>query len=129
MTNSPESSKASASVLQRTASPRPSSRRTDSELEVGKSKIFHFPTGADPCVLVRTGESEFVAYSQLCTHLSCPIMPDPRDGQLHCPCHNGFFDVATGRAVAGPPKRPLPKINLEVRNGLVFATGVELRTV
>lgn len=99
------------------------------EIEVGRSKVFHFPTAADPCVLVRTGENEFVAYSQLCTHLSCPIMPDPRDGQLHCPCHNGFFDVATGRAVAGPPKRPLPKINLEIRNGLVFATGVELRTV
>ncbi len=99
------------------------------EIEVGASKLFHFPTGADPCILVRTGEHDFVAYSQLCTHLSCPILPDPRDGQLHCPCHNGFFDVATGRPAAGPPKRPLPKINVEVRNGLVFATGVELRAV
>jgi nitrite reductase/ring-hydroxylating ferredoxin subunit len=99
------------------------------ELAVGGSKLFHFPTGADPCILVRTGDNEFVAYSQLCTHLSCPILPDPRDGQLHCPCHNGFFDVATGRPTAGPPKRPLPKIAVEVRNGLVFATGVELRTV
>ena len=46
-------------------------------------------------------------------------------GRLHCPCHNGWFDLATGRPVAGPPQRPLPRITLDVRDGIIYATGVE----
>jgi Rieske Fe-S protein len=45
--------------------------------------------------------------------------------RLHCPCHNGWFDLGTGQPVAGPPRRPLPRVTLEVRGGTVYATGVE----
>ena len=33
-----------------------------------------------------------------------------------------------GRPIAGPPRRPLPRIALEVRDGIIYATGVEERT-
>lgn len=98
------------------------------EIPVGGSKIFHYPTHADPCILLRLDEHTLVAYSQLCTHLSCPVIPDPVGGQLHCPCHNGFFDAATGRPTAGPPPRPLPRIALELRGREIWATAVERRT-
>ncbi len=113
----------------RKAEPEPQPLRVVAvdDLPVGGSKVFHYPTAGDPCIVARTGENEFVAYSQLCTHLSCPLLPQPVDGQFHCPCHNGFFDVATGRPTAGPPKRPLPKIAIEVRDGQLWATGVERR--
>jgi Rieske Fe-S protein len=45
-------------------------------------------------------------------------------GKLHCPCHNGWFDLHTGVPLAGPPARPLARVLLEVRNGQVFATGI-----
>ena len=45
------------------------------------------------------------------------------------PLGEGLFELRTGRPIAGPPPRPLPRILLEVRGGDVFATGVELRTV
>ncbi len=95
------------------------------ELPVGGAKVFEFPAGSSPRLLVRMGATEFVAYDQQCTHLLCPVLPEPRDGKLHCPCHNGWFDLATGRPLAGPPRRPLARVTLEIRDGMVWATGVE----
>jgi Rieske Fe-S protein len=92
-------------------------------IPVGGSLVFNYPTENDPCIVVRLDESTFVAYDRLCTHLLCPVLHDPEHGQLHCPCHEGYFDLATGRPLAGPPQRPLARITLEVRNGTLYATG------
>jgi Rieske Fe-S protein len=78
---------------------------------------------------VRPTADTFVAYSQKCTHLSCAVRPWVRQGLIACPCHEGFFDLASGRPVAGPPRRPLARILLDVRGNQVYATGVETRTV
>lgn len=75
--------------------------------------------------MVRLSETEYVAYSQKCTHLSCPVIPDPAAERIRCPCHEGLYDLRTGDAIAGPPKRPLPRITLEVRDGRILATGVQ----
>lgn len=99
------------------------------ELPVGGGKTFWYPEGSTPRLLVRTGRDTFVAYDQQCTHLLCPVVPAVAEGRLHCPCHNGWFDLATGQPVAGPPKRPLARILLELREGVVYAVGVEERTV
>jgi nitrite reductase/ring-hydroxylating ferredoxin subunit len=98
------------------------------ELPVGTSLVFQYPGELDNCVLVRLSERDLVAYSQKCTHLSCAVIPEPAKGVLHCPCHEGFFDLRSGHPTAGPPRRPLPRITLEVRGQDVYATGIELRT-
>ena len=94
------------------------------------SLLFRYPTDDDPCILVRTREGDLVAFSQVCTHLSCAVTYRQEDGVLFCPCHNGVFDCRAGAEgavpLAGPPARPLPRILLEVRDGSVFATGVAL---
>lgn len=95
------------------------------ELPVGGAKTFVYPAGSTPRLLVRTGDTEFVAYDQACTHLMCPVVPAVAEGKLHCPCHNGWFDLKTGAVLAGPPQRPLPKVFVEVRDGQVWATGAE----
>jgi nitrite reductase/ring-hydroxylating ferredoxin subunit len=95
---------------------------------VGGAVTFAYPGPQDPCILVRTAEDRFVAYSQKCTHLSCAVTPLQNENCLHCPCHNGYFDLATGVPTAGPPRRPLPRITLEIRDGALYATGVELRS-
>lgn len=104
--------------------PRASAIATVDELPVGGAKTFTWPEGSTPRLLVRTGPEEFVAYDQQCTHLLCPVVPAVDEGRLHCPCHNAYFDLATGAPVAGPPRRPLPRITLEVRGDEVYATGV-----
>jgi Rieske Fe-S protein len=56
------------------------------------------------------------------------VIPRPEQGILHCPCHEGVFDLRSGRVLAGPPPRPLPRIALDIRGRDIFATGVESRT-
>lgn len=99
-----------------------------SEVPVGGSLVFTYPGEDDHAILVRLEEERFVAYDQRCTHLLCPVLAQPDQGRLHCPCHNGNFDILTGRPISGPPERPLPRITLDVRDGTVYATGVEVRS-
>jgi Rieske Fe-S protein len=99
------------------------------DLPVGGSLLFEYPGPHHPAVLVRLADLRFVAYDQKCTHLSCPVIPRVNQGELHCPCHEGSFDLATGRPLAGPPRRPLPRIQIEVRDQRIYAVGVEERTV
>src|SRR5262245_33544112 len=90
---------------------------------------FRYPGEGDPCLLIRLSDGRLVAYGQQCSHLSCAGFPVRERGHLRCPCHNGYFEINEGRPVAGPPRRPLPRIKLAVRDGIIYATGVELRTV
>lgn len=102
---------------------------TLSEVAPGSSQVFTYPKLLDSCLLIRTNEGELLAYSQSCTHLACAVVPRLAEGVLHCPCHEGYFDLKTGRNIAGPPPRPLPKIELEVDGEDVYAVGVDERTV
>ena len=88
---------------------------------------FNYPEPHDTCIVIRTGARQYVAYNQKCTHLSCAVVPDLGRGRLHCPCHNGSFDLASGVPVAGPPRRPLERILLEMRGGDLYAVGGEVR--
>ncbi|MSR52987.1 MAG: Rieske (2Fe-2S) protein [Gemmataceae bacterium] len=99
------------------------------QIPVGGALTFAYPDENDPCLLLRPDEHTLLAYGQKCTHLSCAVVPVMDKGQLHCPCHEGTFDAATGRALSGPPRRPLSRIILDLRDGIVYATGVELRSV
>ena len=109
----------------------PDARRIASiaDIAVGGSLVFEYPNPHDTSVLVRVSESEFVAFSQKCTHLSCAVIPKPDEGVFHCPCHEGVFDLRTGRVLAGPPPRPLPRVLIELRGSDIYATGVETRSV
>ena len=98
------------------------------EVAVGSAMVFRYPGDHDACVLVHVAAGEWVAYSQKCTHLSCAVIPVPAQGVFHCPCHEGVFDLRSGRPTAGPPRRPLPRIQLDVRGSDIYATGVEWRT-
>src|SRR5215471_11511027 len=80
------------------------------EIAVGGVKTFAYPTADDPCILVRTGADSYVAYSQKCTHLSCAVYYEKELNRLECPCHQGFFSVADGSVLQGPPQRPLPRV-------------------
>jgi Rieske Fe-S protein len=90
---------------------------------------FAYPGPHDDCILVRQSDGVLVAYGQKCTHLSCAVRPRIEEGVIECPCHEGFFELASGRPIAGPPRRPLPLVHLEVRGNEIYATGVDDRMV
>ena len=101
---------------------------TIDELPVGGSLVFAYPDEHHRCLLLRPDESTLLAYSQECTHLACAIVPRMKEGVLHCPCHEGYFDLESGRPTAGPPKRPLPRILVERRGDTIYAIGMEVST-
>jgi Rieske Fe-S protein len=95
----------------------------------GTALMFTYPGEHDACLLIRLPDGELVAFSQKCTHLSCAVVPEIERGVLHCPCHEGYFDLRTGRNIAGPPPRPLPSIELAIEGDDVLAVAVHVRTV
>jgi len=99
------------------------------ELHVGGVKLFVYPSAQDPCILIRTGDKSFVAYSQKCTHLSCAVYYAKEHDRLECPCHRGFFSIADGSVLQGPPQRSLPRVVLAQKNGRIIAIGMEARTL
>jgi nitrite reductase/ring-hydroxylating ferredoxin subunit len=94
------------------------------DISVGESKIFSYPSDVNPCLLLRPAENTYLAYSRICTHTSCPVFYRPEENRIICPCHGGVYSVADGSVLAGPPPRPLPKIELERRGDDLVAVGV-----
>jgi len=84
-------------------------------VETVSKVVFVTRDPADPqTILAMSGE---------CTHLSCPVQKkplekteDPGAGPLRCPCHGGVFS-RTGEVLAGPPRRPLRRLRIEVPEG------------
>ncbi|HYK22509.1 MAG TPA: Rieske (2Fe-2S) protein [Pyrinomonadaceae bacterium] len=95
-------------------------------LAPNSSLNFNYPTERDSAILVRTADGAYHAYGQKCTHLSCPVYYSRDQQRLECPCHEGAFDAASGKVLYGPPPRPLDEIEIEVREGEVWAVGRNL---
>jgi Rieske Fe-S protein len=79
--------------------------------------------------LVRLAEdlpAGLVAYSAICTHLGCTVLPNlSEQGYIVCPCHASLFDpAAAAQVITGPANRPLPALPIEVSSdGAVRAAG------
>jgi Rieske Fe-S protein len=73
-------------------------------------------------VLTEDGR-DFVAMSNICTHLACRVRWIEDRQQFFCPCHNGVFD-RDGQVVAGPPPRPLDRYETKIEDGRLFILGV-----
>ena len=92
-------------------------------LAPNSSLNFAYPTERDSAILIRSADGAYHAYGQKCTHLSCPVYYAREHQRLECPCHEGAFDAATGEVLYGPPPRALDVIQLESRDGEVWAIG------
>lgn len=80
------------------------------EIPLGKGKQVIFDGEPVWVLHLRAG---FVALSAVCTHKGCIVNWDEKRLTLTCPCHAGLFD-ANGNVLAGPPRRPLPHLHVEV---------------
>lgn len=69
-------------------------------------------------VLIREGEA-VRAFSATCTHQGCTVEVIA-DGLISCPCHGSQFDVKTGAVRRGPAARPLPEVEVVVRDCFVY---------
>ena len=83
-----------------------------SDLKPNSGKIVKF--GSRPVILIRSTESEWRAFSAICTHLNCTVQYQETSHQIWCACHNGMYDLS-GRNVSGPPPRPLEQYQVHVQ--------------
>jgi cytochrome b6-f complex iron-sulfur subunit len=83
-----------------------------SDLKPNTGKIVKF--GARPVLLMRVGESEWKAYSAVCTHLNCTVQFQEATQKIWCACHNGFYDL-NGQVVSGPPPRSLEEYAVHLK--------------
>lgn len=81
----------------------------------------------------------YLAFSRVCTHLGCPVSLNSNLEALAiafnyrteypalvCPCHlSAFSPLGAGKAVSGPARDPLPRVQLERRGDALFAVGLE----
>ena len=78
-----------------------------------------------------SGGGEFIALSNRCMHLGCPVRFVGASARFICPCHGGVYDF-TGSVEGGPPVRPLDRFYTRVREGQVevgprFSVNSEFR--
>lgn len=72
-------------------------------------------------VLTENGR-DFVAMSNICTHLGCRVRWISDQEQFFCPCHNATFSKS-GDVVSGPPPRPLDRYQVKEEDGQLFVLG------
>lgn len=103
-----------------------------SKVEIGQPTLFKFKikvqTGwiedeQETSVYVLTSNGrDFVALSNICTHLGCRVRWIVEDDKFFCPCHNGVFNKE-GEVVSGPPPRPLDRFEVKVQDDQLFIKG------
>jgi cytochrome b6-f complex iron-sulfur subunit len=81
------------------------------DLAPNTHKIFKF--GTSPGILIHTEEGELIAFSAICSHLTCSVLFESDTQTLLCPCHNGKFDLS-GNVISGPPPAPLESFDVEI---------------
>ncbi len=72
-------------------------------------------------ILTQDGR-DFVALSNVCTHLGCRVRWIAENREFICPCHTAAFD-ATGAVLTGPPPRPLDRYEVKVEDDQIFILG------
>ena len=106
-----------------------------SKLRVNRPVSFAYPLKAQPNVLLDLGHAvphgvgpkkSIVAYSILCQHMGCPVEYRRKSREFFCPCHQTQYDPERlGSIIQGLALRPLPRVQLAVRDGAVWAVGVD----
>lgn len=69
-------------------------------------------------VLTENGQ-DFIAMSNVCTHLGCHVRWVTEQNKFFCPCHDGVFDKY-GNVVSGPPPRALDRYEVKTQNAQLY---------
>ena len=72
-------------------------------------------------ILTENGR-EFIAMSNVCTHLGCRVRWISDEGLFLCPCHNAGFNE-DGSVAFGPPPTPLDRFEVKIEDDQVYVLG------
>jgi Rieske Fe-S protein len=66
----------------------------------------------------KLSDQPYVAISNRCMHLGCPVRYVQASERFICPCHGGVYEFS-GKVSGGPPVRPLDRFETKVERGRV----------
>ena len=89
---------------------------TESKIPLGEAVPMDL--GTHKILVLRSNEG-IIAFSRRCTDLGCLVSWNKEREQFVCPCHQGTFDK-TGLNIAGPPPRPLDRLNIIKRGEQLY---------
>lgn len=72
-------------------------------------------------ILTEDGRN-YIAMSNICTHLGCRVRWIAEQNSFFCPCHNAIFDQEGG-VVSGPPPEPLERYEVKVEENQLYILG------
>jgi Rieske Fe-S protein len=75
---------------------------------------------ADGIVITQPSAGEFKGFTNICTHLGCPVS-NVSGGTINCLCHGSQFSIEDGSVVAGPAPSPLPEKAIAVKGKDIVA--------
>lgn len=99
-----------------------------SEAFVKIGSLNDFPAGSmkkarvhDEGVLVTNISGKIYAIGDTCTHRGCSLSEGTlEDTTVICPCHEGRFDITTGKVIGSPPKRDEPSYEVQLQDSDVL---------
>jgi Rieske Fe-S protein len=91
------------------------------------AKVADIPVGdavsgvldGQPILIAQPTAGTIVAFTAICTHQGCTVAPAGKT--FHCPCHDSFYNAATGAVISGPAPEPLAAIPVTVTGGDVLS--------
>lgn len=89
---------------------------TLSDIPVGGAVEATAPDGTK-VLLTQPSAGEVVAFSAVCPHEGCSVLPDT--GKLTCPCHGSQFSLS-GEVTRGPAQSGLQPFAVRVTDGQVL---------
>lgn len=103
-----------------------------SKVEIGKPTLFKTKVEKRAGWIVNEQEltfyvftengRDFIAMSNVCTHLGCRVRWVADEEKFFCPCHNAAF-AKNGDVVSGPPPRPLDRFEVKEEDNQLFVLG------
>lgn len=69
---------------------------------------------------------DLLAIWNRCAHLGCPVAFSPGSGGYVCPCHGGAYN-SRGLVTAGPPPRPLDRVDVKIVDKSASFTPEQIR--
>jgi Rieske Fe-S protein len=88
-----------------------------SDIPVGGAISATGPSGG--LIIARPTANTVVAFSAVCTHLGCTVVPN--GNELDCPCHGSVFNATTGAVITGPAPQSLPQVRVKLSGDTVLS--------
>lgn len=122
--SAPSRGSQAAASRQRTGSRPPAGMHAVADaagMRLGQGVKFSDPATGNPAWLIRSGSSQYDAFSAVCTHAGCTVNYDSSAKQFVCPCHGGTYSATDGHVTGGPPPSPLARIKVALSGKKVYA--------